>query len=141
VPIGLSDTTFRVKLASNPEKPLFPVHVAASRAQARQDCETGLLRAFAVLTRSEPAVLSRRQAGLDAMGVVLCHRPLAGDGITVICQLAVLGERELAARYGRIGAHGPARAARTKAPSTLVLWCTRSRQKPPCLRTKPTWRR
>ena len=31
-------------------------------------------------------------------------RRLAGDGITRIGQLAVLGERELAARYGRIDA-------------------------------------
>jgi DNA polymerase-4 len=33
------------------------------------------------------------------------QRRLAADGIIVIGQLAALGERELAARYGRIGAH------------------------------------
>ena len=39
------------------------------------------------------------------------QRRLARDGIAEIGQLAMLGERELAARYGRIGAH-IARAAR-----------------------------
>ncbi|MFZ3237932.1 MAG: DNA polymerase IV, partial [Stellaceae bacterium] len=33
------------------------------------------------------------------------QRRLAADGITLIGQLAGLGERELAARYGRVGAH------------------------------------
>jgi DNA polymerase IV len=68
--------------------------------------------------------LPRRQAGRALVGVgAAMQRRLAGDGITLIGQLAVLGERALAARYGRVGARlgrlargGDARAVDAHAP-------------------------
>jgi len=82
VSIGLSDTKFLAKLASNLDKP----------------------RGFAVLTRSEAAIFLANKPVSMLWGVgAAMHRRLAGDGIAVIGQLAMLGERELAARYGRIG--------------------------------------
>ncbi len=83
VSIGLSDTKFLAKLASDLDKP----------------------RGFAVLSRTEaPVFLADKPVSmLWGVGAAM-HRRLARDGIAVIGQLATLGERELAARYGRIGA-------------------------------------
>ncbi len=80
--IGLSDSKFLAKIASDLDKP----------------------RGFAVLSRAEaPAFLAAKPVSLLwGVGAAL-QRRLAGDGITLIGQLAALGERELAARYGRIG--------------------------------------
>jgi DNA polymerase-4 len=83
VSIGLSDTKFLAKLASNLDKP----------------------RGFAVLTRSDATVFLADKPVSTLWGVgAAMHRRLAGDGIALIEQLAMLGERELADRYGRIGA-------------------------------------
>ena len=83
VSIGLSDNEFLAKLASDLDKP----------------------RGFAVLSCGEAAdfLADKPVALLWGVGAAMLRR-LAGDGITRIGQLAVLGERELAARYGRIGA-------------------------------------
>ena len=82
VSIGLSDNKFLAKLASDFDKP----------------------RGFAVLSRSEaPSFLANKPVAL-LWGVGLAtQRRLAADGITLIGQLAEFGERELAARYGRLG--------------------------------------
>ena len=56
-------------------------------------------------SRSEaPAFLADKPVSLLWGVGAAMQRRLAGDGITQIGQLAGLGERELAARYGRIGA-------------------------------------
>jgi DNA polymerase-4 len=82
--IGLSDSKFLAKIASDLDKP----------------------RGFAVLDRSDaPAFFADKPVSLLWGVGVAMQRRLAADGIAVIGQLAVLGERELAMRYGRIGAH------------------------------------
>ena len=80
--IGLSDSKFLAKIASDLDKP----------------------RGFAVLSRCEaPAFFADKPVSLLwGVGAAL-QRRLAADGITLVGQLAALGERELAARYGRIG--------------------------------------
>jgi DNA polymerase IV len=83
VSIGLSDNKFLVKVASDLDKP----------------------RGFAVLSRSEaPAFLADKPVSLLWGVGAAMQRRLAADGITLIGQLAALGERELAFRYGRMGA-------------------------------------
>jgi DNA polymerase IV len=83
VSIGLSDNKFLAKIASDLDKP----------------------RGFAVLSGSEaPHLLASKPVSLLwGVGTAMQQR-LAGDGITLIGQLANLGDRELASRYGRIGA-------------------------------------
>lgn len=82
VSIGLSDNKFLAKIASDLDKP----------------------RGFAVLSRSEaPAFLADKPVSLLWGVGAAMQRRLARDGITLIGQLAELGERELASRYGRIG--------------------------------------
>jgi DNA polymerase IV len=82
--IGLSDNKLLAKIASDLDKP----------------------RGFAVLCRSEaPAFFADKPVSLLWGVGAAMQRRLATDGITLIGQLARLGERELAARYGRIGAH------------------------------------
>jgi DNA polymerase IV len=80
--IGLSDSKFLAKIASDLDKP----------------------RGFAVLSRDEaPAFFADKPVSLLwGVGAAL-QRRLAADGIVLVGQLAALGERELAARYGRIG--------------------------------------
>jgi DNA polymerase-4 len=82
--IGLSDSKFLAKIASDLDKP----------------------RGFAVLDRRDaPAFFAEKPVSLLwGVGTAL-QRRLAADGITLIGQLAGLGERELAGRYGRVGAH------------------------------------
>jgi DNA polymerase-4 len=82
--IGLSDSKFLAKIASDLDKP----------------------RGFAVLDRKDaPAFFADKPVSLLwGVGTAL-QRRLAADGITLIGQLAGFGERELGARYGRLGAH------------------------------------
>jgi DNA polymerase IV len=96
--IGLSDTKFLAKIASDLDKP----------------------RGFAVLARGDaPAFFAEKPVSLLwGVGAAL-QRRLAADGITLIGQLAALGECELAARYGRIGAR-LARLARGADDRTVV---------------------
>jgi DNA polymerase IV len=83
VSIGLSDNKFLAKVAPDLNKP----------------------RGFAVLGRSEaPAFLADKPVSLLWGVGAAMQRRLAGDGITLIGQLAELGDRELAFRYDRIGA-------------------------------------
>jgi DNA polymerase-4 len=83
VSIGLSDNKFLAKIASDLDKP----------------------RGFAVLSRSEaPAFLAGKPVSLLWGVGTAMQRRLAGDGITLIGQLAEIGARELGARYGRMGA-------------------------------------
>jgi DNA polymerase-4 len=83
VSIGLSDNKFLAKIASDLDKP----------------------RGFAVLSRSEaPAFLAGKPVALLWGVGTAMQRRLAGDGITLIGQLAEIGGRELASRYGRMGA-------------------------------------
>jgi DNA polymerase IV len=83
VSIGLSDSKFLAKIASDLDKP----------------------RGFAVLSRREaPQFLADKPVSLLWGVGAAMQRRLAADGITRIGQLALLGERELAARYGRLGA-------------------------------------
>ncbi len=83
VSIGLSDNKFLAKIASDLDKP----------------------RGFAVLSRSEAAAFLAGNPVSLLWGVgTAMQRRLAGDGITLIGQLAEIGGRELAARYGRIAA-------------------------------------
>jgi DNA polymerase IV len=83
VSIGLSDNKFLAKIASDLDKP----------------------RGFAVLTRGEaPAFLANKPVSLLWGVGAAMQRRLAGDGITLIGQLAEIGDREIASRYGRIGA-------------------------------------
>jgi len=83
VSIGLSDNKFLAKIASDLDKP----------------------RGFAVLSRSQaPAFLAGRPVSLLWGVGTAMQRRLAGDGITLIGQLAEIGDRELASRYGRMGA-------------------------------------
>jgi DNA polymerase-4 len=83
VSIGLSDNKFLAKIASDLDKP----------------------RGFAVLSRSEAAAFLAGKPVSLLWGVgAAMQRRLARDGITLIGQLAEIGERELASRYGRMGA-------------------------------------
>jgi DNA polymerase-4 len=83
VSIGLSDNKFLAKIASDLDKP----------------------RGFAVLSRSEAAAFLAGKPVSLLWGVgTAMQRRLAGDGITLIGQLAEIGGRELASRYGRMGA-------------------------------------
>jgi len=83
VSIGLSDNKFLAKIASDLDKP----------------------RGFAVLSRSEaPAFLAGKPVTLLWGVGTAMQRRLAGDGITLVGQLAEMGVRELASRYGRMGA-------------------------------------
>jgi DNA polymerase IV len=81
--IGLSDSKFLAKIASDLDKP----------------------RGFAVLRRDEAREFfaDKPVSLLWGVGAAL-QRRLAGDGITLIGQLGALGEPELMARYGRVGA-------------------------------------
>ena len=83
VSIGLSYNKFLAKLASDLDKP----------------------RGFAVIGRAEAVrFLADKPVGwLWGVGAAMQHR-LAADGITLIGQLAAIGERDLVARYGRVGA-------------------------------------
>ena len=82
VSIGLSHNKFLAKIASDLDKP----------------------RGFAVIGRSEAAdFLAGKPVGmLWGVGAAM-QRRLAADGIALIGQLRALDERDLAARYGRIG--------------------------------------
>ena len=82
VSIGLSYNKFLAKVASDLDKP----------------------RGFAVIGRAEAkSFLSDKPAGLLwGVGPALRQR-LAGDGITLIGELARVDEAELVARYGKIG--------------------------------------
>ena len=83
VSIGLSDNKFLAKIASDLDKP----------------------RGFAVIGRDDaPAFFADKPVSLLWGVGAAMQRRLAADGIVVIGQLAALDERELAARYGRIGA-------------------------------------
>jgi DNA polymerase-4 len=83
VSIGLSDNKFLAKIASDLDKP----------------------RGFAVLSRSEAAAFFADKPVSLLWGVGgAMQRRLARDGITLIGQLTELGDRELASRYGRVGA-------------------------------------
>jgi DNA polymerase-4 len=89
VSIGLSDSKFLAKIASDLDKP----------------------RGFAVLSRREaPQFFADKPVSLLWGVGTAMQRRLAADGITQIGQLARLGERELAARYGRLGARLARRA-------------------------------
>jgi DNA polymerase-4 len=98
VSIGLSDNKFLAKIASDLDKP----------------------RGFAILSRSEAAAFLADKPVSLLWGVgAAMQRRLAGDGIALIGQLAELGDRELAARYGRIGAR-IARLARGEDDRTVL---------------------
>jgi DNA polymerase IV len=80
--IGLSDSKFLAKIASDIDKP----------------------RGFAVLDRAEaPRFFADKPVSLLWGVGHAMQRRLAADGIALIGQLAALGERELRARYGRFG--------------------------------------
>jgi DNA polymerase-4 len=82
--VGLSDSKFLAKIASEIDKP----------------------RGFAVLCRNEaPAFFADKPVSLLWGVGAAMQRRLAADGITRIGQLTRLGEGELILRYGRIGAH------------------------------------
>ena len=82
ISIGLSDNKFLAKIASDLDKP----------------------RGFAVLSRSEaPEFLAGKPVSLLWGVGAAMQRRLARDGITLIGQLAEIGDRELASRYGRMG--------------------------------------
>ena len=83
VSIGLSDNKFLAKIASDLDKP----------------------RGFAVLSRSEAQAFFADKPVSLLWGVgAAMQRRLARDGITLIGQLADLGDGELASRSGRLGA-------------------------------------
>jgi DNA polymerase IV len=83
VSIGLSDNKFLAKIACDLDKP----------------------RGFAVLSRHEArAFLADKPVSLLWGVGAAMQRRLAGDGITLIGQLAELSDHELASRYGRVGA-------------------------------------
>ena len=82
VSIGLSDTKFLAKLASDLDKP----------------------RGFSVVSRADaPAFLAGKPVSLLWGVGAAMQRKLAADGIVLIGQLAEIGERELAARYRGVG--------------------------------------
>ncbi len=120
--IGLSDSKFLAKIASDLDKP----------------------RGFAVLDRRDaPAFFTDKPVSLLWGVGAAMQRRLAADGITVIGQLAVLGERELAVRYGPDRrAPSPAwRKGSTTAPCLRTPPPARSRQKRHCPATRPRRRR
>ena len=82
VSIGLSYNKFLAKIASDLDKP----------------------RGFAVIGRAEArSFLADKPVGLLWGVGQAMQRRLAGDGITLIGELARIDEAELAARYGKIG--------------------------------------
>jgi len=82
VSIGLSDIKFLAKIASNVDKP----------------------RGFSVLSRTDArAFLAGKPVSLLWGVGAAMQRRLAADGIVLIGQMAEIGERELASRYGGIG--------------------------------------
>ncbi|MBV9859427.1 MAG: DNA polymerase IV [Alphaproteobacteria bacterium] len=82
VSIGLSCNKFLAKIASDLDKP----------------------RGFAVIGRAEaPSFLAERPVSLLWGVGTATQRRLAADGITRIGQLRAVPERDLAARYGRMG--------------------------------------
>ena len=82
VSIGLSYNKFLAKIASDLDKP----------------------RGFAVIGRAEArAFLADKPVGLLSGVGLAMQRRLAGDGITLIGELARLDEATLTARYGKIG--------------------------------------
>jgi DNA polymerase-4 len=83
VSIGLSNNKFLAKIASDLDKP----------------------RGFAVLSNADAAAFLADKPVSLLWGVgAAMQRRFAGDGITLIGQLADLGDRELVSRYGRMGA-------------------------------------
>lgn len=98
VSIGLSDNKFLAKIASDLDKP----------------------RGFAVLSRSEALAFFADKSVSLLWGVgAAMQRRLAGDGITLIGQLAELSDHELTSRYGRVGAR-MARLARGEDSRTVL---------------------
>jgi DNA polymerase IV len=114
--IGLSDSKFLAKVASDLDKP----------------------RGFAVLSRGYATAFfaNRPVSLLWAVGAAL-RRRLAAEGITLVGQLAAIGERELRRAMAGSGRDSPTSlGVSTTAPSWLMPRLARSRRKPPWRRMK-----